>query len=78
MKRVVSTETEDGDSSAETASLITNNHDRMSDHETEKSSGSSTTSEEVAWQIKAVTDFLMQQMAHLCELMRELEEKQSN
>ena len=50
----------------------------MSDYETEKSFATFTTSEEVAWHIKAVSDLLKPQMASLCELMREFRKEQSN
>ena len=43
----------------------------MSDQKTQNSSSTSVTSEEVARQIKAVTDPLTQQMARLCDLLRE-------
>ena len=78
MKRTVAVETEDIDSSTETESWIEHTPRRMSDHEIETSSSVFVTSEEVARQIKAVTDPLSQQVAHLCELLRELRNEQVN
>ena len=56
MKRTVSTETDDIGNSAETESIVAKTPIRMSDHEIENSSSRSASSEEVARQIKAVTD----------------------
>ena len=78
MKRTVAVETDDIDSSTETESLIENIPRMMSDHEIEASASVSVTSGEVARQIKAVTDPLSQQLAHLCELMREIRNEQVN
>ena len=51
----------------------------MSDHEIENSSRFSVTSEEVAQKIRPVTELLApQQLAHICELMRELKNEQTN
>ena len=50
----------------------------MTDHELETSPSVSVTSEEVARQIKAVTNPLSQQLAYLCEIMRELRNEQVN
>ena len=58
--------------------MIENTPRRMSDHEVEASPSVSVTSEEVAWQVKAVTDPLTQQLAHLCELMQELRNEQAH
>ena len=44
----------------------------------ETSSSVSVTSEEVVRQIKALTDPLTQQLAHLCELMQELRNEQAH
>ena len=49
----------------------------MSEHEVENSSSNYVNSEEVACQIKAVTDHLSRQLERLCELLRELTEEQS-
>ena len=68
MKKSVAVETEETNSSTETASLIEKNARTMSHHEIETSTGASVTSEEAARQIKAVTDPLPQQLAQLCEL----------
>ena len=58
--------------------ILANTSGRISDHEVENSSSVSVTSEEVAWQIKAVIDPLTQHLVHLCELMRELKNEQSS
>ena len=50
----------------------------MSDHELDNSSSVSVTSEEVARQMKEVTDPLAHHLAHFSELMRELENDQAN
>ena len=77
MKRTLVVETDEVDSSTETESLIEITPRRMSDHEVETSSSVSVTSEEVARQIKVVTDPLTQQSAHLCELLLELRNEQA-
>ena len=56
MKRTVSAETDGIGSNTETESIVAKTPSRMSDHEIEISSSSSASSEEVARQIKAVTD----------------------
>ena len=78
MKRSVGVETEETDSSTETESLPEHTPRRMSDPENEASSNVSVTSEEVARQIKAVTDPLTQHLAHLCELMKKLGNEQAH
>ena len=78
MKRTICTETGDIESIVETESFIANTPGRMSNHENEKPSSVSITGEEVARPIRAVTDLLKQQSAHLCELMRELKKEQTN
>ena len=50
----------------------------MSDIENETSTSESVASEDVAPQIRAVTDPLTQQLAHLCELMKELRDEQAH
>ena len=50
----------------------------MSDPENETSSSVSVTSEEVARQIKTVRDPLTQQLAHLCELVKELRNEKAH
>ena len=64
--------------STETESLIAHTPGRMSDHEFGNSSSVSVMSEEVARHIRAVTDPLTPQSAHLCELMQELRNEQGN
>ena len=49
----------------------------MSGPETDTPPSTSVTSEEVARQIKAETDPLTQQLAHLCELMQEIDNVQA-
>ena len=78
MKRTKSFETDDTVSSTESGSWIENTPGRTSDHEIETSTSVSVTPEEVARQIRAVTDPFSQQLAHLCELMRELKNEQAN
>ena len=72
MKRSVTIETEDTDISTKTESLLEHTPRRMSDLQNGTSTKVSATSEEVALQVKAVMDPLTQQLAHLCELMKEL------
>ena len=50
----------------------------MSVHEAENSSTVSVTYEEVAWQFSAITDPLTQQLAPLCDIMRELKNEKAN
>ena len=50
----------------------------MSDHEIETSLSLFVLFEEVARQIRAVADPLLQQLAHVCELMREVKNEQVN
>ena len=50
----------------------------MSDPEIETSSSEAVTFEDVERQIRAVTDPLTQQLAHLCELMKELRDVQTH
>ena len=49
----------------------------MSDHETENSSSASVISEEVAQQIRAVVDPVLQQLHHICKSMCEMKNKQA-
>ena len=65
MKRTISVETDDIESSTETGGLIENTPRRMSYHETESASSVSVTYEEFALKIRAATDPLSQQLAHL-------------
>ena len=78
MKRTAAVENEEADSFTETKSLIQNTPKKMSDHEIETPLSLSTTSEEVARQIKADTDPLSEQLTHPCELMRKLRNEQVN
>ena len=75
MKRTVNSETKDTDTSE---SLLKNTPNRMSDYEVENSSSVSVTSEKTALQIRAVIDPILQQLAHLLELMRETKSEQSS
>ena len=77
MKLAISVET-DIDTSTETENLRENIPRRKSDHKMETSTSVSITSEAVDRQIRAVIDPPSQQLAHLCELMRELKNEQSN
>ena len=72
MRSSVAVEFEENVSSTETESLLAHTPKRMSAPEIETSSSEAVTSEDVEFQIKAVTDPLTQQLAHLCELMKEL------
>ena len=76
MKKTVSTETDDIESSKKIEKIIANTSMRLSDHPIEKTSSNSVTSEEVAGQIKAVSDPLTRQLERLCKLMRKLENEQ--
>ena len=78
MKRSVAVENEETDSCTETESLLGHDPKRMSDPEYETSSGEVVTSEDVERQIRAVTDPLTQQLAHLYELMKELRDAQTH
>ena len=49
----------------------------MTDPESETSSSGAVTSEGVESQMRAVTDPLTQQLAHLCELMKDLRDAQT-
>ena len=51
---------------------------RIVDHDVENSSSVSVTSDEVARQIRAVTDPFTQQLAHLCQLMHDLRNELSS
>ena len=74
MKKTVSTETDNIDSSTETKNIKANTPNRMSGHRIENTFRSSITSEEVTRQIMAVTDSLTRQLERLSELMRERSE----
>ena len=50
----------------------------MSDFKIETSPSEAVIFEDVAHQIKAVTDLLTQQLAHLCELMKQLRDGQTH
>ena len=56
LKKIVGRETEDISSSAEAENIVFITGKRMCDHEIKNSSGNSVTPEDVACQIKAVTD----------------------
>ena len=66
MKRSVAVEIDETDSSTETESLLGYTPKRMSNLETETSSSEAVTPEDFERQIRAVTDPLTQQLAHLC------------
>ena len=78
MKRAVAVEIDETDSSTETESLIKNTPRKLSDHKVETSPSVSVTSEKFVCQIKAVTDSLTQQLAHLCELIQELRNEKTH
>ena len=78
MKRSFAVETEETDSSTETESSLGHTPRRMSDPEIETSSSETVTSGDVERQIRAVTDPLTQQLAHLCELLKELQDEQTH
>ena len=73
MKKTSAAETDEFDSNAETEILIENTPRRMSDHKIETSRSVSVTR-----QIKAATDPLTQQLAHLFQLMQELRNEQAH
>ena len=72
MKKSVAVETEENDSSTETESLLAHTPGRMSDPKLETLPSETFTSEDVERQIRAVTYPLIQQLAHLCHLIKEL------
>ena len=72
MKRTIAVEADEIDSSTATESFIENTPKMMSDHKVETSPSVSVTSEEVSRQVKAVTDPLTQQLAHLCRFLHEI------
>ena len=78
MKRIIGVETDDLDSRTETESLVKNTSKRLSDHKIETSPSVKIMSEEVARQIRTQTDPLSHQIAHFCDLMRELKNQQVN
>ena len=78
MKITVSTETDFRNIFKETGCIIANTPCRILDQENENFSGKSFTSQEVAPQVKIVTDFLTQQLTRLCELMQEFRKEQFN
>ena len=78
MKTSVAVETEETDSSTETESLLRHTPRRMSDPKIETSSSEAVTFEDVECQIRALIDPLTQQLAHLCELMKELQNAQAH
>ena len=69
MKKSRAVETEETDKSNETGSLIENTKRNMSYQEVETSTRVSGTSQEVARQMKAVTDPPTQHLSQLCELI---------
>ena len=75
MKRTVSTETKDIDSTKTESLIRKKTPNAMADHEPENSSCTFVTSEKVTWQIKAMTDPHTQQMKRLCEILQEVEEE---
>ena len=78
MKRSIAVETEETDSSTETESFLGHTPRRMSDPEIETSSSEAVTSEDVERQGRAVAYPLTQQLAHLCELLKELRDAQTH
>ena len=78
MKRSVAVVTEETDVSTETENLLAHTPRRLSDPKVEKSSSEAITSENVERQVGSVTDPLTQQLAHLCELMKELRDARTH
>ena len=78
MKITRVTETNDIEISTETESLTASTPGMMSEHEVKISPTISVTSEEVTWQIRAITNPLTQPFSQLCELMCELNNEQAN
>ena len=75
MKGPVAVETEETDCSTETESLLGHTPRRMSDPKIEKPSSEAVTLENVEDHLlkrSPVTNPFIQQLAHLCELMKEL------
>ena len=78
MKRSVAVETEETNSSTETESLLKHTPKRMSDRENATWTSESVTSEDVVRQIRAVTNPLTQELAHLWEVMKELRDERAH
>ena len=74
MKKAVSTETNNIDSSTQTESILVNASRRMSDNETENTTSDSVTFKKVASEIKDITDVLSRQLERLWELIKELKD----
>ena len=72
MKKSLAVETEENHRSTEAENWWANTPRRKSDPEIETSPSEAVTFEDVERQIRAITDPLTQQLAHLCELMKEL------
>ena len=77
MRRTDSTETDDLNSSTKAESILTKIPCGMSDDETENITANSVTYKEVSRQIKFVTNRMGRQLERICELMKELKDKQS-
>ena len=78
MKKTAGVETGDTDSSTEIERLIINTPSRLSEQEVQNSKSASVMSEEVACQMKAITDPLTQQLAHLYQVLHELKNEQAS
>ena len=78
LRRSVTVEAEQTDSSAEIGSLLEKTPRPTSDPETESSPSVFFTSREVARQIRTATDLLTQQLTHFWELIQELKNKHAH
>ena len=78
LRRSVTVETEEKDSSAKIGSLLEKTPKTTSDPEKETSPSVFFTSREVARQIRAATDLLTQQLTHFCELIQELKDEHTH
>ena len=74
----MSTESESKDSSTITENLLVRTPIRISGKESEISSSTAVTSEEVVQQLKAATDPRTQEVARLTEFLHQLNDEQSN
>ena len=72
MKRSVAVETEQNHSSTETENLRAHTAKRKSDPNIETSPSGVVTSEDVERHVRDVIDVLTQQLAHLCEIKKDL------
>ena len=78
MKRTISFEIDNIESSTETESRVLKTLSGISNHKAQNSPSVCVTSHEVVRLTRAATNPLTQQLGHFCELMRELKNEQAN